>query len=375
MGSEFMLRNLDDHDYRMPRRGIDPTKQAEDDILRNLNNAAPKRHQVEQIQRFAGLGIGLSSVFAENLLSHPFIVLRRQCQVNHSSYWYHLTPFTLFPVVYNLHRQQSLLCTWKGIGSTFVVRGIFLASEGAITEFSPCPREVTRHSRLKKVGLHLLMKSLCCMITTPFQAASLVETVQSEVVTDRVNILDTIKEGFWRVYSPEGHWSLLMPVWKLWPVCMLHGVTHYVIKSLVQNAVLRRADFRDEKSAEPSSAVSMQERYYPELMASFSAGLLADVLLFPIETVLHRLLLQGTRSIIDNTDTGLDVLPINTKYEGFIDCANCIARQEGITGFYKGFGALIIQYTIHLALLKFTRFLFEQITAHIAEHTDKQRGN
>ncbi|MEE6459816.1 hypothetical protein FKM82_000747 [Ascaphus truei] len=36
----------------------------------------------EQINRFAGFGIGLASLFTENVLAHPCIVLRRQCQVN-----------------------------------------------------------------------------------------------------------------------------------------------------------------------------------------------------------------------------------------------------------------------------------------------------
>ncbi len=40
----------------------------------------------------------------------------------------------------------------------------------------------------------------------------------------------------------------------------------------------------------------------------------ADVLLFPAETVLHRLHLQGSRTIIDNLDTGREVLPVTTGY-------------------------------------------------------------
>ena len=83
----------------------------------------------------------------------------------------------------------------------------------------------------------------------------------------------------------------------------------------------------------------MLDAYFPELMASFAASLCADVLLFPLETVLHRLHIQGTRTIIDNTDLGFEVLPINTQYEGVRDCVNVIRREEGAMGFYKGFGS------------------------------------
>ena len=102
--------------------------------------------------------------------------------------------------------------------------------------------------------------------------------------------------------------------------------------------------------------------YYPELIATFSGNLLADSLLFPLETVLHRLFLQGTRTIIDNTDTGLGVLPIITRYDGVVDCTRSIIVEEGVSGLFKGFGALVLQYTLHAAILKLTRVLFEFVS-------------
>lgn len=41
---------------------------------------------------------------------------------------------------------------------------------------------------------------------------------------------------------------------------------------------------------------TMYEIYYPELAATFSGNLLADTLLYPLETVLYRLYLQVCRS-------------------------------------------------------------------------------
>ena len=32
--------------------------------------------------KYAGMGIGLTGLLAENLACHPFVILRRQCQVN-----------------------------------------------------------------------------------------------------------------------------------------------------------------------------------------------------------------------------------------------------------------------------------------------------
>lgn len=49
-----------------------------------------------------------------------------------------------------------------------------------------------------------------------------------------------------------------------------------------------------------------------------------------------RLHLQGTRTIIDNLDTGYSVLPILTSYRGALDCYHTIVGEEGKAGLYKG---------------------------------------
>ena len=71
------------------------------------------------------------------------------------------------------------------------------------------------------------------------------------------------------------------------------------------------------------------------------------------------LYVQGTRTIIDNTDTGLEVLPIITRYDGVFDCYATIVSEEGFSGLYKGFGALVLQYALHVAVLKITRIGFD----------------
>lgn len=92
---------------------------------------------------------------------------------------------------------------------------------------------------------------------------------------------------------------------------------------------------------------------------------MADITVFPLETALHRLGLQGTRTIIDATDGMVAagnggsplVLPVNTQYDGLADCLNAIRRKEGWTGYYRGFGALAAQFLLHGALLAAARTL------------------
>ncbi|XP_066130081.1 mitochondrial outer membrane protein SLC25A46 [Saccopteryx bilineata] len=319
----------------------------------------------EQLSRFAGFGIGLASLFTENVLAHPCIVLRRQCQVNYHARHYHLTPFTVINIMYSINKTQGPRALWKGMGSTFIVQGITLGAEGIISEFTPLPREVSHKWNPKQIGEHLLLKSLTYMAAMPFYSASLIETVQSEIIRDNAGILECVKEGIGRVIGlGVPHSKRLLPLLSLVFPTVLHGVLHYVISSIVQKFVLlilKRKTYDSHPTESTSPVQSMLDAYFPELIANFAASLCSDVILYPLETVLHRLHIQGTRTIIDNTDLGYEVLPINTQYEGMRDCINTIKQEEGMLGFYKGFGAVIIQYTLHAAVLQITKIIYSTL--------------
>lgn len=74
-----------------------------------------------------------------------------------------------------------------------------------------------------------------------------------------------------------------------------------------------------------------------------------------------RLYLQGTRTIIDNLDAGISVLPVISTYEGVVDCFHTIVLEEGASGLYKGFGALVLDYALQLLLLKIAKVTFQEV--------------
>jgi solute carrier family 25 protein 46 len=95
-------------------------------------------------------------------------------------------------------------------------------------------------------------------------------------------------------------------------------------------------------------------------MLVFQNLLLTLLLVFSLtwETVLHCLHVQETCTIIDNTNLGYEVLPINTWYEGMRDCINTIKQEEGVLGFYKGFDAVIIRFTLHATVLHIIKIIY-----------------
>lgn len=188
---------------------------------------------------------------------------------------------------------------------------------------------------------------------------------QSEIVRDESSsgLLDCIHEGLTRLLGVGApHSRRLLPLSCLLLPVALHAILRYAISVSIQQAALWLHQRGRKRPLDPSDPL---DTHFPELAARWAGSLVADVMLFPLETVLHRLSLQGTRTIIDATDGAVAtgnggsplVLPVNTQYDGFNDCLHAIRRKEGGAGFYRGFGALLMQYTVHGALLAAARTL------------------
>lgn len=122
--------NPDNYNYHSPR---DLTLNLPKTTTNSFKSYQPIYDSPESedlsLSRYLSVSVSLVSLITENLLSHPFIVLRRQCQVHHNSKRYHLVPVTLIPVIVHLHRRQGITTLWKGIGSSLLVRGMSLAVE------------------------------------------------------------------------------------------------------------------------------------------------------------------------------------------------------------------------------------------------------
>lgn len=314
------------------------------------------------MNKYIASSVTFVSLVAENVLCHPFQVLRRQCQVHYTSGCYHLTPFTLVPTLYYLHQRQGLTCLWKGLGSVVLVRGISSGIEDLISKLTPWPKELPSNCSVKQFFQNILLKCISLAIVTPFYSASFVETVQSEIASEKPGPLDIFKEGFMRLINWNGaHRPRMIPIWVLILPSVALGITRYLFSMLVKNISSERLQSKQRKRYEETGALPKDKNLNIDLQASLIASIASDVVFYPCETILHRLVLQGTRTIVDNLDNGKSVLPVLTNYYGVKDCYESCVAAEGVLGLYKGFGALIIQYTLHILLIRTTKYFATEI--------------
>ena len=90
------------------------------------------------------------------------------------------------------------------------------------------------------------------------------------------------------------------------------------------------------------------ETTYASIIARIASGFFGQLLFYPVETIVHRLHVQGIRAIIDNTDTGVGVLPINSSiyYTDFWSCFKSIEETEGSSALYKGIGCVLLKFSL-----------------------------
>ncbi|CAD5115464.1 DgyrCDS4436 [Dimorphilus gyrociliatus] len=339
-------------------------------LIKTTNETRRPERPREFYNRVAGLAVGISSVFAEHILSHPFVILRRQCQVNHESLRHHITPFTLVPVTYNIISHQSLSPFWKGLSSSLMVKGISVAVESAICELTPLPKEINRHSSLKTIGQHILLKCISYAVASPFYISCLIETVQSDVASETPGVLDVLRDGIYRVIGYNTT-NRLLPFWKLVLPCVTFGVLHYSLSSIVQHTVLMSIKHDRQEKDEKHSLVNT---YYPELLSNWTSRFLTDLVLYPLELVIHRLGLQGTRTLVDDMDNGTNVIPIVSRYESSVDCFRTIILDEGMSGLYRGIGALMLQYAVHGAVVRVAKLFLVILSRKIDDGDDENQA-
>ncbi|KHJ97064.1 hypothetical protein OESDEN_02966 [Oesophagostomum dentatum] len=296
----------------------------------------------------AGALLGLADVATKLVIAHPCMVLRRQCQVHQNARSLHLTPFTLVPVVCNLVTNEGILTFWKGSIGSCVLWGLSNVTEIVLADLFGLPRHVVPNGSSEKYWRHILLKAATIFTMTPFHISTFTETVRSEAGLggEGPNVMDILMKGIDRLRFPvfgSRDASRRFSVLHLAVPTVAYRTSHYIIQTKLYNQFFRMA--RKYVNKKPESERTKFHQYVPQIFAQMSSTILTDLILFPFETVMHRMYIQGTRTLIDNLDTGLSAISITVKYNGFTDC---------------GVGALALEYLLHSLLHQAVRACFDR---------------
>jgi len=146
--------------------------------------------------------------------------------------------------------------------------------------------------------------------------------------------------------------TVLLPV-------LLHRSLAYVVDEFVSNTMRhllatrtakqhKRARSKEFTLSVPSfthANLTASSHFSTSLAVSLMRPLWSQLLLYPLEFVCTRLLVQGSSALADG-------IPRPPVYTGLVDCALSIYEDDGIWGFYRGFGAVVCQTAITLGIVR-----------------------
>ena len=113
------------------------------------------------------------------------------------------------------------------------------------------------------MGQHLLLKAVSQAVVVPFLSTSLIETVQSDIASEKPGIFDFLKEGLLRLGPQSG--SRTLPMWQLIPPSVIHSMLHYIISTIVRAVSGKIMKSRHRALQEQQGAISKPKGAPPGL--------------------------------------------------------------------------------------------------------------
>lgn len=144
--------------------------------------------------------------------------------------------------------------------------------------------------------MYVYIFSVSLAVVTPFYSASFVETVQSEIASERPGTLDVFREGFMRLLN----WgapakSRMLPIWALILPTVTLGLAKYLFSMMVKGVATWVLNTRQNNKWQQTGTIPKDCNPAMEdinLSASLIATISSDVVFYPCETIVHRLHLQ-----------------------------------------------------------------------------------
>ncbi|KAI6179485.1 Solute carrier family 25 member 46 [Aphelenchoides besseyi] len=350
-------------DYFNAQRSFQASQSGQTAEEANAQNSGYEGYGAYGDDALATASVGIASLINNVLIAHPCTVLRRQCQVHQHARKQHLMPFTLLPVIAKIVAKDGVWTLWKGAIGTGVLWSISKVSEVVIADVFGLPRGLIPNGSSEKFWRHVYLRASTFFVSTPFIVSSFVETVRSstgfsiedtKVLEVFFRGVDRLRLDFFGAKDNSRRFSLVY----LSIPNVLFNTGRFMISNWFYNTIYNMA--RRYVCKKPLNERTRFHAILPEMFATITSAAISDVICYPIETVIHRLYIQGTRTLIDNLDTGASAISVTAKYTGFLDCLKSIVNREGFSALYSGVGAIGLQYVLQFLVLRTMRTIFEQ---------------
>jgi hypothetical protein len=293
-------------------------------------------------------GYAISSAF-QFLLEAPLerVKLLLQCQ-NASE---EIPPRGRYKGVINtskrVYKEQGLLAFWRGfsplvlrvVPQVILSKPLLVLSSAVFPQVDP--RKSFARAFINYIGAGTLSYGLGLLVVQPLDVMHVLMSM--EVVPERSTRYGNVVECFRLVSAQKG----LAALWNGFAPALLANTLYRALYILA-------VSFAKPRLLGPRSEDSSVLR---EVLFFHAAALTATALVYPLETIAHRMSAQAGRA--------------QPQYRNSLEAAKHIWREEGIRGFYAG-GLIGIGRTVLLSLIFAAYQQFD--AARVERNIARQRG-
>ncbi|CAO3688464.1 unnamed protein product [Umbelopsis ramanniana] len=399
-------------------------EKSESDVLATVGfyNAPDVQQAAEN---FAGFSLAVGSMIGNYVLCFPFVVARHRHQTVPQLFARQRgTPLASITYLANQRQQGGWKALYPGFGLGLLAQGFAVSYESALNAaLSKIFSTTNSTAFLTRLTLALINKMLELAVYIPlhpiYRNALIVRTQAQTPFTQKVI---TSYSGFWRAckrdlyrfypFSQPTFAYNALPLSSVFiPSCMLSVLSEKLLTivykhlhrflfkskhtekrhtsrrqhqtprprtSSLRQSLARQsssspslttsitASAKDTSSQDKSSKSTADETtlysFYPEVVCGITSSMLTRALVYPAETVVFRLMLQGS-----------GVLKNDTNYTGFWNCVTVIIREEGVwTGLYQGMGAWMAEVLLGYFILESSWVALRLTQWHLKRKYDKK---
>ncbi|CAF1011259.1 unnamed protein product [Adineta steineri] len=358
----------------------------ETNLIEHIDHYFTRRRQY--LQHNIDVSLNISKWVLENIVFYSVETLRRQAQIQSESSRSYLTPLSAIRMIYTMKYQQGSGVLWKGCFSSLILTTAETITDNLIDEIAPFNDPSLRIK-------HISLKTISSFLLIPMYSVHLLRSIQSDLtIVNHWSPLTIFIEPFQRLLGIKtGFYARALPLWYLISLSLPYFVGRHALQYFLNQHFFRIREehfHRKEQSTNPDrnqfetiddiecrlidTIPNLVNQSFLRIEANIFSVFLSSFLLYPYETILNRLFVQGTRTIVDNLDkTGVGCVPINTRYEGVFDCCRTIIETEGSwgRGFFKGIGFLILKFGLIYASAHCLKIVIERLAIIYTQNTSE----
>ncbi|CAG8567356.1 4020_t:CDS:2 [Paraglomus occultum] len=324
---------------------------AQREILLTIARFDVPNEQKEWIELTCGCCLAIGSLASLYFFTYPFFVARTRHQVYPDVFKNHYaSPLDYLKYLRTLGQAHGYAKIWSGFKLQVIYHSLVLAHDTIAENIESLMGMAIGNSWFQKCRNYFFDPRDFISYTILFPLLHL-STLQ------RTNLSFTIPtmSAFLRAYCTTMRCLFTCPENAFYfNNTLLPAYSYHAFFKIIQSHTRTKIYKKIKKEQKRKDEESLFYEFFPNFASSLAGHLLGTALLYPLETVVHRLLAQG--------NGGMAGAPGVVKYAGIWDCIKRVYRENGILGFYRSMlGGFFGEALIGWLALETTYYVFNRM--------------